>query len=982
MLTRRITMDQYNVTGMSCAACQARVEKAVSALPGVESCAVSLLTNSMGVEGTASPEAIIKAVTDAGYGASLKQAAGSRETAVPNYDDELRDTETPKIRNRLIASLLLLLPLMYVSMGHMMWGWPVPALFHDNPIAVGIYELLLSAAVMVINQRFFISGFKGAIHRAPNMDTLVSMGSAASFIYSVYALFAMTVASKSGDAAAVSGYMGEFYFESAAMILTLITVGKLLEAISKGRTTDALKSLMRLAPKTAIVLKDGIETEIPIEQLKPGDRFIVRPGSSIPVDGTVVEGSSAVNEAALTGESIPVDKKPGDTVSAATINANGYMVCEATRVGKDTTLSQIIQMVSDAAATKAPIAKIADKVSGIFVPTVIGIAVLTLIIWLAVGQSFGFALARAISVLVISCPCALGLATPVAIMVGSGMGAKHGIMFKTAVSLEETGKAQVVVLDKTGTITKGEPKVTGVYPSDSSSAEKLSDAARSDVVRSARGVAQSSDIAQTGDATRSGGASRLIKAAFSLESRSEHPLAKAIVEYGTSLGMDAAEAVDFEALSGNGLRAVIDGETVYGGNMELISSVTHIDSKSRKLADELSDKGETPLFFCSGGSFLGIISVADVIKDDSAPAISALKDMGMHVVMLTGDNEKTASAIAGLAGVDEVVAGVKPDGKQAVIRRLQEQGKVIMVGDGINDAPALTQADIGIAIGAGNDVALDAADVVLVKSRLSDVPAAVGLSRATLRTIHQNLFWAFFYNAVGIPLAAGAYIHAFGLTLNPMFGAAAMSLSSFCVVTNALRLNLFKPGDAVKKAASRGRAVTNGTAAAGGANAEGRADTVKSTDTASKADARDGADAASSTKAVESADAASKADARDGADDGNRGLLSATRSDKKSEGKPDAKPDAKSDGKPDRKPDRQSDNNKEDMRTMEITVKGMMCAHCEAHVKQALEKLDGVASAVANHEENLVTLETTAEVPEADIKAAVEGAGYEYAGIR
>jgi Cu2+-exporting ATPase len=871
---------------------------------------------------------------------------------------------------------------MYVSMGHMMWGWPVPALFHDNPIAVGIYELLLSAAVMVINQRFFISGFKGAIHRAPNMDTLVSMGSAASFIYSVYALFAMTVASKSGDAAAVSGYMGEFYFESAAMILTLITVGKLLEAISKGRTTDALKSLMRLAPKTAIVLKDGIETEIPIEQLKPGDRFIVRPGSSIPVDGTVVEGSSAVNEAALTGESIPVDKKPGDTVSAATINANGYMVCEATRVGKDTTLSQIIQMVSDAAATKAPIAKIADKVSGIFVPTVIGIAVLTLIIWLAVGQSFGFALARAISVLVISCPCALGLATPVAIMVGSGMGAKHGIMFKTAVSLEETGKAQVVVLDKTGTITKGEPKVTGVYPSDSSSVENLSGAARSDVVRSARGVTQSSDIAQTGDATRSGGASRLIKAAFSLESRSEHPLAKAIVEYGTSLGMDAAEAVDFEALSGNGLRAVIDGETVYGGNMELISSVTHIDSKSRKLADELSDKGETPLFFCSGGSFLGIISVADVIKDDSAPAISALKDMGMHVVMLTGDNEKTASAIAGLAGVDEVVAGVKPDGKQAVIRRLQEQGKVIMVGDGINDAPALTQADIGIAIGAGNDVALDAADVVLVKSRLSDVPAAVGLSRATLRTIHQNLFWAFFYNAVGIPLAAGAYIHAFGLTLNPMFGAAAMSLSSFCVVTNALRLNLFKPGDAVKKAASRGRAVTNGTAAAGGANAEGRADTVKSTDTASKADARDGADAASSTKAVESADAASKADARDGADDGNRGLLSATRSDKKSEGKPDAKPDAKSDGKPNRKPDRQSDNNKEDMRTMEITVKGMMCAHCEAHVKQALEKLDGVASAVANHEENLVTLETTAEVPEADIKAAVEGAGYEYAGIR
>ncbi|MBP5291640.1 MAG: heavy metal translocating P-type ATPase [Lachnospiraceae bacterium] len=917
-------MDQYNVTGMSCAACQARVEKAVSGLPGVQSCAVSLLTNSMGVEGTASPEDIIKAVKDAGYSAELKQAAGTQEAAVPNYDNELLDTETPKIRNRLIASLLLLLPLMYVSMGHMMWGWPVPSLFHENPIAVGIYELLISAAVMVINQRFFISGFRGAIHRAPNMDTLVSMGSAASFIYSVYALFAMTTASKIGDSAGVHAYMDDFYFESAAMILTLITVGKLLEAISKGRTTDALKSLMKLAPKTAVVLRDGVETEIPIEQLRRGDRFVVRPGSNIPVDGIVIESSSAVNEAALTGESIPVDKNPGDTVSAATVNENGYMICEATRVGKDTTLSQIIQMVSDAAATKAPIAKIADKVSGIFVPAVIGIAAVTLVIWLAVGQSFGFSLARAISVLVISCPCALGLATPVAIMVGNGMGAKHGIMFKTAVSLEETGKAQIIALDKTGTITKGEPKVTGVYPVGSSITGSNFDSEASDAMED------------------------LLDAAFSLESRSEHPLAKAIIEYGTQRNLTASEAKDFKALSGNGLCAEIGGDMVYGGNMELISSVAPIDPGSKKLADELSMRGETPLFFSRGERFLGIISVADVIKDDSASAIAALKNMGLHVVMLTGDNEKTASAIARLAGVDEVAAGVKPDGKQTVIRNLQEHGKVVMVGDGINDAPALTQADIGTAIGAGNDVALDAADVVLVKSRLSDVSAAVRLSRATLKTIHQNLFWAFFYNAIGIPLAAGAFIHAFGLTLNPMFGAAAMSLSSFCVVTNALRLNLFKPDDGskdkpMKNALGRGSLL---------ASSSEKLTNDHMNDHMTKKDAAIYSTNEASIKRSDNGN-------HDNSCDNNHNDI---------ENISDA--------------DDIANSHKEEDTVMEITVKGMMCAHCEAHVKQALEALEGVESAAANHEENLVTLKTTAPVAESDLKAAVEGAGYEYCGIR
>ena len=847
-------MKQYNVTGMSCAACQARVEKAVSAVPGVDSCAVSLLTNSMGIEGDADSAEIIKAVENAGYGASLKNDSTSENDSITlNYDEELKDNETPKIRNRLIASVVFLIPLLYVSMGHMLWDWPLPSFLDGNHIAMGLYELLLSAAIMVINQKFFISGFRGLIHRAPNMDTLVALGSAASFGYSLYALFAMTSAMVAGDMDKVMGYMMEFYFESAAMILTLITVGKLLESISKGRTTNALKDLMKLAAKTAIVIKDGVEVEVPIEQVHVGDRFVVRPGDNFPVDGIVVEGSSAVNESSLTGESIPVDKNVGDSVSAATNNESGYLVCEATRVGKDTTLSQIIQMVSDAAATKAPIAKIADTVSGIFVPAVIIIAAITFVIWLLVGQPFGYALARAISVLVISCPCALGLATPVAIMVGNGMGARNGIMFKTAVSLEETGKVQIVALDKTGTITKGEPTVIGIFEAD--------------------GV---EDV-------------DLLRVAYAIETKSEHPLAKAIVEFGLSEGIEPAEVTDFKALAGHGLSGVVDGEIVYGGNLELISSKVEVSQDSIGLAEELAMKGETPLFFAKGNTFLGIISVADVIKDDSEEAIRHLKNMGIHVVMLTGDNELTAQAIAKEAGVDEVIAGVKPDGKEEVIKKLQEFGKVAMVGDGINDAPALTRADMGIAIGAGTDVALDAADVVLVKSRLSDVAAAIRLSRATLKNIHENLFWAFFYNVIGIPLAAGAYIHAFGWTLNPMFGAAAMSLSSFCVVTNALRLNLFKMHDSSKDKANK--------------NSLGHEPLLK--------------------KEI-----------------------------------------------------------KEEKKDMEITVKGMMCGHCEAHVKEALEKVAGIDEATANHDENLVTLKTSADVAESDIKAAVESAGYEYVGIR
>ena len=754
-------MEQYNVTGMSCAACSSRVEKAVSKVPGVTSCSVSLLTNSMGVEGTATSGEIIKAVQDAGYGASLKGAAGAQASASA-AEEALEDHETPVLKRRLIASVGFLLVLMYFSMGHMMWGWPLPAWFDGNHVAMGLAQLLLAGIVMVINQKFFISGFKSLWHRAPNMDTLVALGSMASFVWSVYALFAMTRAQVDGDSAAVMNYMMEFYFESAAMILTLITVGKMLEARSKGKTTDALKGLMKLAPKTAVVVRDGQEVTVPVEQVKKGDVFVVRPGENIPVDGVVLEGTSAVNEAALTGESIPVDKNPGDAVSAATVNQSGFIRCEATRVGEDTTLSQIIKMVSDAAATKAPIAKIADRVSGVFVPAVISIAVITTIIWLLVGKPFGFALARGISVLVISCPCALGLATPVAIMVGNGMGAKNGILFKTAVSLEEAGKIQIVALDKTGTITKGEPQVTDFVPADG--------------------------ISET----------ELLSYAGALEQKSEHPLAKAILANAGERNMEIPEVIEFQALPGNGLTAVLNGETLTGGSMKFISSRAAVSEKLKKQAEKLAEEGKTPLLFAKNDKLLGMIAVADVIKEDSPQAVRELQNMGIRVVMLTGDNERTAKAIGAQAGVDEVIAGVLPDGKESVIRSLKEKGKVAMVGDGINDAPALTRADIGIAIGAGTDVAIDAADVVLMKSQLSDVPAAIRLSRATLRNIHENLFWAFFYNVIGIPLAAGVWIPIFGWTLNPMFGAAAMSLSSFCVVTNALRLNLFKVHDASK----------------------------------------------------------------------------------------------------------------------------------------------------------------------------------------
>ena len=759
-------MEQYNVTGMSCAACSARVEKAVSKVPGVTSCSVSLLTNSMGVEGTASPADIIAAVEEAGYGASEKgapAAGGKQQTSLAAAEDSLRDKETPKMKKRLIASLCFLIPLMYFSMGHMMWNWPVPAFFEGNHVAMGLLQLLLTAAVMVINQKFFISGFKGLIHGAPNMDTLVALGAGASFVYSTYALFAMTDAQVQGDMAGAMSYMHEFYFESAAMILTLITVGKMLEARSKGKTTDALKSLMKLAPKTATVLRNGAETEVSVDQVRKGDIFVVRPGENIPVDGIVLEGSSAVNESALTGESIPVDKKPGDQVSAATVNHSGFIRCEATRVGEDTTLSQIIQMVSDAAATKAPIAKIADRVSGVFVPAVIAIAAITIIVWLIAGQTVGFALARGISVLVISCPCALGLATPVAIMVGNGMGAKNGIMFKTAVSLEETGKTQIVALDKTGTITSGEPKVTDMIPAD--------------------GVTED----------------ELLAAAYALEKKSEHPLAHAILVRAKEKGVDERlETEEFQAVPGNGLSGRLGEDWLAGGNLKFIGGNAEITDEIRRKAEELAEGGKTPLFFSRNGKLIGIIAVADVIKEDSPQAVRELQNMGIHVVMLTGDNERTAKSIGAQAGVDEVIAGVLPDGKESVIRSLKRKGKVAMVGDGINDAPALTRADIGIAIGAGTDIAIDAADVVLMKSRLSDVPAAIRLSRATLRNIHENLFWAFFYNVIGIPLAAGVWIPLFGWQLNPMFGAAAMSLSSFCVVTNALRLNWFNVHDARK----------------------------------------------------------------------------------------------------------------------------------------------------------------------------------------
>ena len=842
----KTTMEQYIVTGMSCAACSSRVEKAVSKVPGVTSCSVSLLTNSMGVEGTASEQEIIKAVKDAGYGASKKGegAAKVQPAQALAGEDMLKDRETPVLKRRLIASVGFLIVLMYFSMGHMMWGWPVPGFMKDNHVMMGLLQMLLTITVMVINQKFFISGFKGLIHRAPNMDTLVALGSGASFVYSTYALFAMTDAQMHGDMDAVMSYMHDFYFESAAMILALITVGKMLEARSKGKTTDALKGLMKLAPKTAVVIRGEKEVQVSIEQVQKGDCFVVKPGENIPVDGEVIEGNSAVNESALTGESIPVDKAVGDKVSAATVNQSGYLKCRATRVGEDTTLSQIIQMVSDAAATKAPIAKIADRVSGVFVPMVITIAVLTIIVWLIAGQSIGFALSRGIAVLVISCPCALGLATPVAIMVGNGMGARNGIMFKTAVSLEETGKMQIVALDKTGTITSGEPKVTDIIP--------------------AAGVTEDT----------------LLKCAYALENKSEHPLARAILENAKEENAGIEEVTGFQALPGNGLTAILDGHTLYGGNHTFISSKVSVDGDIQKKAEKLAEAGKTPLFFGNEDRLLGVIAVADVIKEDSPQAIKELQNMGIHVVMLTGDNERTAKAIGQQAGVDEVIAGVLPEGKEQVIRKLKEKGKVAMVGDGINDAPALTRADMGIAIGAGTDVAIDAADVVLMKSRLSDVPAAIRMSRATLRNIHENLFWAFFYNIIGIPLAAGVWYPLFGWKLNPMFGAAAMSLSSFCVVSNALRLNLFKMYDASK--------------------------------------------------------------------------------DKKLKAKKEKKRSKKED------------------KTMKkiMHIEGMMCGHCEAAVKKALEALPQVDEAVVSHETGTAELTLNAEIADDVLKKTVEDKDY------
>ena len=855
-------MEQYTVTGMSCAACSARVEKAVKAVPGVTSCSVSLLTNSMGVEGTASASAIVKAVQEAGYGASPKAAAAETPSAEL---DALADHETPRLKKRLIASLVFLAVLMYFSMGHMMWGWPLPHWFDGNHVAMGLAQLLLAGIVMVINQKFFISGFKGLLHRAPNMDTLVALGSSASFLWSTYALFAMTRAQVDGNDALVMHYMMELYFESAAMILTLITVGKMLEARSKGKTTDALKSLMKLAPQTATLLREGAEVTVPIAQVKKGDLFVVRPGENIPVDGLVLEGSSAVNESALTGESIPVDKAAGDRISAATTNQSGFLKCEATRVGEDTTLAQIIRMVSDAAATKAPIAKIADTVSGFFVPAVISISVLTTLVWLLLGREFGYALARGISVLVISCPCALGLATPVAIMVGNGLGARNGILFKTAASLEAAGRTQIVALDKTGTITSGEPRVTDILP--------------------AGGVSES----------------ELLTLAASLEQKSEHPLAKAVLAYAETETIACPDVTDFAALPGNGLSARLDGMEIYGGNAEFIATKASVPAELQAEAARLAAEGKTPLFFGGAGRLMGVIAVADTLKEDSPRAIRELQNMGIRVVMLTGDNQRTADAIGRQAGVDEVIAGVLPDGKEAVIRRLQESGKVAMVGDGINDAPALTRADTGIAIGAGTDVAIDAADVVLMNSRLSDVPAAIRLSRATLRNIHENLFWAFIYNIIGIPLAAGVFIP-FGLTLNPMFGAAAMSLSSFCVVSNALRLNLFdlhstkhdrKPKSAALPAAPVQPAAAENTAEPVSAPVVKEDNAMKKT----------------------------------------------------------------------------------------LHVEGMMCGHCEARVKKALEALPAVDEAVVSHEAGTAIVTLNAEVSDADLKKAVEDQDYKVTGI-
>ena len=866
---------------MSCAACSARVEKAVSKVPGVTSCSVSLLTNSMGVEGTASSDEIIRAVQDAGYGASLKGASGQQISASV-AEEALEDHETPVLKRRLIASIGFLLVLMYFSMGHMMWGWPLPAWFDGNHVAMGLVQLLLAGIIMVINQKFFISGFKSLWHRAPNMDTLVALGSMASFVWSVYALFAMTRAQVDGDSAAVMNYMMEFYFESAAMILTLITVGKMLEARSKGKTTDALKGLMKLAPKTAVVVRDGQEATVPIEQVRKGDIFVVRPGENIPVDGVILEGNSAVNESALTGESIPVDKNPGDAVSAATVNQSGFIRCEATRVGEDTTLSQIIKMVSDAAATKAPIAKIADRVSGVFVPAVISIAIVTTVIWLLVGRPFGFALARGIYVLVISCPCALGLATPVAIMVGNGMGAKNGILFKTAVSLEEAGKIQIVALDKTGTITKGEPQVTDLVP--------------------AEGISEK----------------ELLTYAYALEKKSEHPLAKAILARAEEQQITTQEVSDFQALPGNGLRAVLNNEVLTGGSMKFISNQVSITPELILEAEKLAGEGKTPLLFTKNGKLIGMIAVADVMKEDSPRAVKELQNMGIRVVMLTGDNERTAKAIGAQAGVDEVIAGVLPDGKESVIRSLKEKGKVAMVGDGINDAPALTRADIGIAIGAGTDVAIDAADVVLMKSQLSDVPAAIRLSRATLRNIHENLFWAFFYNVIGIPLAAGVWIPIFGWTLNPMFGAAAMSLSSFCVVTNALRLNLFKVHDA-----SKDKKIKQNTA-----------ELHVTADTENKNMTNEDADCCST-------------EIHDRKDQENIKV--------------------------------NKENN--GMTTITVNVTGMMCGHCEAHVNKAIKEAFGVEDVVSSHEKGTTVIQAPQKLDEDKIREVIKEAGYEVTGI-
>ena len=841
-------MEQYTVNGMSCAACTARVEKAVSGVKGVTSCSVSLLTNSMSVEGTADSKEIIEAVHNAGYTASLKKDNSKQNSQSYSDEDALKDRETPVLKKRLIASLGFLIVLMYVSMGHMMWGWPLPSFFENNHIAMGLLQLLLTVAIMVINQKFFISGFKSLWHRAPNMDTLVALGATAAFGYSTFALFAMTDAQVKGNADAVMSYMHEFYFESAAMILALITLGKMLEARSKGKTTDALKGLMRLAPKTATVYRDGTEIIIPIEQVAKGDAFVVRPGESIPVDGIILEGNSAVDESSLTGESIPVDKTVGSTVSAGTINQSGFIRCEATRVGEDTTLSQIIQMVSDAAATKAPIAKVADRVSGVFVPTVIVIAVITVIAWLIAGQTVGFALARGISVLVISCPCALGLATPVAIMVGNGMGAKNGILFKTAVSLEKTGKTRIIALDKTGTITKGEPTVTDMIPVGISEKELLS-------------------------------------VAYALEKKSEHPLARAINQRAEQDGLTVGDAEQFKALSGNGLTANLNGDALLGGSYKFISEQISVPSEIKEKSERLSEEGKTPLFFARNGELCGIIAVADTIKDDSPQAIKEMQNMGIYVAMLTGDNERTAKAIGAKAGVDEVIAGVLPDGKETVICELQKKGNVVMVGDGINDAPALTRADVGIAIGAGADVAVDAADVVLMKSRLSDVPAAIRLSRATLRNIHENLFWAFIYNIIGIPLAAGVFINILGWRLNPMFAAAAMSLSSFCVVTNALRLNLFKMYDS-----KREHKIKN---------------TLKTT-------------------------------------------------------------------------------TEKETKTMEKTLKieGMMCGHCEMHVKKALEALDGVTNAEVSHKAGTAVVTMEKEITNDVLKQAVEDQDYKVTDIQ